>query len=274
MANDVVLNASNTTNLDHMKNKTRFQWFSLILYPDDRYHMILLDTLKEYYTGFYIKHDADILSNTPDGFINEDKENKEHFHVCVMKKDKQTVSAFYKRIPTAEYWRLTDDIITSIPCPEGISETRKILTPALVKGIESMSGYCEYLTHEDFNSRLIGKKLYNRNDIKMFKNTDSRLFDNFKNEELPYNNPIVTELMEIASSCDCLNDFTFAVVNSGDTRLLKYLETHSFFVDKFIIGSRYLRRRVSPELTTAKVKSLRETQELAISINSVTIGLL
>ena len=235
-------NSVDVQSYDHMKSKSRFQWFSLILYPDDRYHMILLDTLKEYYTGFYIHHDADILTNTPDGFVNEEHENKQHFHVCVMKKDKQTCSAFYKRIPTATYWRLDDKTLTSIPCPEGKEENRKILSPMLVKGIESMSGYCEYLTHEDFNSRLIGKKLYSRNDIKMFKNTDNRLFDNYKNEELPFNNPLVQELMEIASSCDCLNDFTFAVVNSGDTRLLKYLESHSFFVDKFIIGSRWYKK--------------------------------
>ena len=242
MASNVVLQNSDVESYDHLKSKSRFQWFSLILYPDDRYHMILLDTLKEYYTGFYIRHEADILTNTPDGFVNEDKENKPHYHVCVMKKDKQTASAFYKRIPTAEYWRLSDNTLTSIPTPEAESETRKILTPMLVKGIESMSGYCEYLSHEDFNSRLIGKKLYSRDDIIMFNKTDKRLYDDFKNQILPYNNPIVEELMEIASACDCLNDFTFAVVNSGDTRLLKYLETHSFFVDKFIIGSRWYKK--------------------------------
>lgn len=239
---DVDVNVTVDNSNEQLNSKRRFQWFSLILYPDDRYHMIFLDTLKEHYTGFYIKHDADVLETTPDGFLNDNKESKQHIHCCVMRPCKQTLSAFYKKIPSAIYYRLSDDIISSIPHPEAKQENRKILTPVLVSGVESMNGYAEYLTHEDFNSRLIGKKLYSRSDIKMFKNTDRRLFDVYREEELPFNNPIAKELMDIAGSCDCLEDFTFAVVNSNDNRLLKYLETHSFFVDKFIIGSRWFKK--------------------------------
>lgn len=243
LANKAVLAASDVDNYDHMNSKQRFQWFSLILYPDDRYHMIFMNTLIDYYTGFYIHHDADKLTKTEDGFVNDESENKPHFHCCVMRPNKQTVKAFYKRIPSATYYRLSADMISSIPHPEAKEEVRKILTPILVEGVETMQGYAEYLTHEDFNSRLIGKKLYSRDDIKMFKNTDKRLYDSFREEELPYNNPLALELLEMAGSCDCLEDFTFAVINSGDNRLLKYLETHSFFVDKFIIGSRWFKKK-------------------------------
>ena len=76
MANKAVLAAADVENYDHMNSKQRFQWFSLILYPDDRYHMIFLNTLIDYYTGFYIHHEADKLTKTEDGLFSDSELTK------------------------------------------------------------------------------------------------------------------------------------------------------------------------------------------------------
>lgn len=227
-------------------------WISFILYPDDRYHLEYLDYLKTHNIGFYILHGAD-----SEGIISFEGVSREHvpsvkphYHVTLYFESARYASGFIKSLPVVKYQVTERDEfgdIKSLSSNLSNFDSRYytiekyyddyVMLPIIkhAEAINDIYAQCHYIIHDNFECHMQGKKLYSVDDVRML-NNDRSIFMKHFIQELPCNDSIVSTLIEISKVCGGDKKvFTKMVLATGDTRLLKYLESHSYFISEFIV---------------------------------------
>lgn len=225
------------------QKEKRSRWIQFVLYPENRYHMQYLDWAKHHEYGFYIVHDGEGERNGECGYISEQKdEKKKHIHCAVYFENARTASAFIKSLGTVEYWVVEEDEIgnpitlSSVPLADG--QERTIVKPFLhhAEAVNDMNAVAHYFIHDNFECAMLGKKKYNKEDVKMLKN-DRSVFDRYFSDEMPTNHATLELLIELwKCSNGSKETFLQNVLTCGDTRALKYLESRAYFISEFICG--------------------------------------
>lgn len=227
----------------------RSRWITFILYPDNRYHMAYLDDLKKHNIGFYIQHEENDEHDTvcyTGVNSSDDDETKRHFHVAIYSENARTASGFIDSMPSVDYLVVDKKINAEGKEIEVLSsnlgdytkylgeiKTQKLVNKA--KAVNDINAMAHYFIHDNFECRMLGKRLYKKEDVKML-NNDRSIYDKYMNEELPCNNELVETLCDLSSvASGNKKKFISLVLQSGDTRLLKYVESHSYFVESFLI---------------------------------------
>lgn len=233
-------------------NEVRSRWIGFFLYPDDRYHMEYLIYIKTHNQGFYILHHEDSEGILPfDGVQKDiDPSVKKHYHVILYFENARTASAFVKSLPVVRYLvteRDEDNKIKSLSSNTSNYDARYytidkyyddyVYKPLIshAEAIKDIYAMCHYLIHDNFECFMLGKRKYNISDVKML-NNDRSLFDKYFHQELPTNNSVVELITQLATaSGGDKKKFMQYVLNCGDPRVLKYIESHSYFVSTFLM---------------------------------------
>ena len=207
-------------------------WFTFILYPDNPYHVKLLDYLKSrsetsdcVYSFMYICHE-------PDG----DEEPKAHYHVLLHSSYPKTAGGVRKSL--GEVWGYKTDVdgkviylpdISRIPQPD--DDKKKVFVVSKVLICEDPEGLCRYMTHDDFNSSLLGKKRYDISDIKKFGNLKllDKLFCSNNPRARLYND------LQAYTSVNRLSDLISVLLADNRSDLVDYISHHAYFVKTFFI---------------------------------------
>lgn len=229
---------------ERKKPETRSRWLQFVLYPENRYHMQYLEWCKYHEYGFYIVHDEEQHHARPEcGFVSEQKEDKKkHIHCAIYFENARTASSFIKSLGTCQYWVVSENedgeptMLSSVPLE--FENERTIIKRFIehAEAINDINAVAHYFLHDNFECHMLGKKQYNRSDVKMFHN-DRSVFDRYFSDEMPTNNGTVETLIEFwRASEGSKENFLSMILSSGDTRLLKYVECRGFFVNEFICG--------------------------------------
>lgn len=221
----------------------RSRWIQYVLYPDNRYHAQYLDWCKTHAIGWYIVHDGE--GSVPEcGFVSSQKEEtKKHIHCCQYFENARTATAFIKSLGTVNYWVVeenedgTPTLLSSIPL--GIDEQERTVTKPFLSRAESVhdiNAVAHYFIHDNFECHMLGKKEYSREDVKMF-NNDRSLYDRYFSDELPTNHATLSLLRELWKLANGNKEkYLDLVLECGDTRALKYMESRAFFINEFVCG--------------------------------------
>lgn len=235
---------NNPPKKERKKTESRSRWLQFVLYPENRYHMQYLDWCKYHEYGFYIVHDEEKFHARPEcGFVSDQKEDKKkHIHCAIYFENARTASAFLKSLGTCEYWVVSENeigeptMLSSVPLE---FENERTITKRFLdhaETINDINAVAHYFIHDNFECHMLGKKVYQKSDVKMF-NNDRSVFDRYFSDEMPTNHGTVELLCDLWRSAE--NDkqkFLSYVLACGDTRALKYVESHGFFVNEFICG--------------------------------------
>ena len=236
--NNINNNKGDKEKKEDKRARKRSRWFSLVLYPDNSYHVDFMTYLqnkkKEYYSefqGFYIYHQP------------EDNEKKAHWHLILYFPNERTVGGVCKLFGKGNYYidsrgkkRAVFDL-TGFPKDIEIQVCDNV-TPDICEAVSDIHSIYQYLLHRTYDSFLKGKRVYDRKDIKYI-NNDFEVVSAVV--ELPKKiAPAGAELIEIMTYIEnerLLNMSSllhFLYINDrGD--LIKYIERHSYLV-KSIVG--------------------------------------
>ena len=228
----------------------RTRWIMFLLYPDNRYHMAYLDYLKLHNVGFYIEHvDNDEHGTiTYEGVHNNETETKRHIHCAVYFENARTVNGFLDSLPTVDYLVTKKELIideegnekervtlssnlSAFTPYKGEIRTQKLLTDA--KAVNDIYAQAHYFIHDTFECFMLGKKAYSPSDVKMLHN-DREIYDKLLEDNVS-DTEIVETLLSFAKSVQGnKNEFLSLVLSSNSPKLLKYVQSHTYFVDKFL----------------------------------------
>ena len=226
------------------KRKTR--WIACIFYPDNPYHVMALDYLKELgLTMCYIHHDAVV------GTGSDEHDCKDHIHVMIYFDTPRTASGFAssfgtcptlfetpqeyevdekgkkkkkKRMPVRV---LTDSEIVNYD-PELVGEYPILSHAETVSHPES---YYRYLVHKDFKSRIAHKKEYSWDDIRYC--GDGETVRKLKKTAFSNKGDTLLEVKVYFEKYGSCRSVMGALLNEGRFDLISYIETHSYFVRTF-----------------------------------------
>lgn len=201
------------------KGKAKGRNIAIVLYPDNRYHMEYLEYLQEYSKGFFIVHKA------------EAEEKKDHIHLVIIFPNARSECGYLKSLPKCTYAINPDGTIKSCYPVEGDkTEDKPLLAHAEI--ISDLNAYSVYLLHEDYKSMKQGKIRYNENDVVNFGTTDN-LFSAFYKEDKLTDMEIIKLL--ISFNATSKKQLLEKVVEHGNHQVFKYLQTHGYFVNEFLM---------------------------------------
>lgn len=205
-------------------------WFTFLLYPDNDVQMRLLDYLIErsacsdcVYSFMFIRHDP------------EEEDLKPHYHVLLHSAYPKTAGGVRKSF--GEVWGYKTEIDGKpvyVPDlqknPKDEEDKKKVFVVPKVLICEDPEGLCRYMTHDDFNSVLLGKKQYPVSDIQKYGNLKvlDKLFTS--------NNPrsrLYSDLLSY-TSVNHLSDVINVLLADNRSDLVDYISTHSYFVKTFL----------------------------------------
>lgn len=235
-----------------MSAPVRYAWYSIVLFTENKYHMMLFREILQFYQMCYIKHEADKLDYRNDiEPIEEIETNKEHIHCVLYIPNRTTEDALLKKLNFQGYFYKRDDGTLTTTC----NYTESILKPILTKGVEvrpihSIGAYMEYLTHEDIASRMFGKKLYKASDVKLSESCPKDFYRKYRAETKikATTTEYFLSLLGMAQNCDSMDDFVFSVMTSGDDNLIDYFVKNNMVVKNYIIHNRFDRNRTADNL--------------------------
>lgn len=221
----------------------RSRWIQFVLYPENRYHAQYLDWCKYHEYGFYIVHDGESEHIDGElGFISTQKdEKKKHIHCAIYFENARTASAFIASLGTVNYWVVEEDengdplTLSSVPVCD--SNERTITRPFLkhAEAVHDINAVAHYFIHDNFECTMLGKKRYEKSDVKMF-NNDRSIYDRYFSDEMPTNHGTLELIIELWRCSENKQDFIQKCLTCGDTRVLKYVESRAYFISEFICG--------------------------------------
>lgn len=185
------------------KKSERGYWFGLILYPDNKDMMDLLDYLV--LTGtkmLWIKHRAHEEPKQLPLFtssISELKDPvKEHIHVMIKYKSQRTASAVVKSFAGVVHH---------------------------VELIHSPPDMARYFLHWDFASLKSGKETYQLTDLRW---TDTAMKNALLELESSDDDSAVYEtVLRVGTNCTCFAELMQMLMIEGDAQALKWVTNHS-----------------------------------------------
>lgn len=201
------------------KGKAKGRNIAIVLYPDNRYHMEYLEYLQQYSKGFFINHTA------------ESDEKKDHIHCVIIFPNARSENGYLKSLPTVKYAVSHEgEILSCFPTDSDITDDRPLLSHAEV--ISDLNAYSVYLLHEDYKSMKLGKKRYCENDVINFGTSDN-LFSAFYKEDKLSDMEIIKLLLSFNATSK--KQLLEKVVELGNHQVFKYLQTHGYFVNEFLM---------------------------------------
>lgn len=249
MVVSIVGKEKKVSGFDELALKSRY--ISIVLYPDNPYHMEYLHFLEDTQTGFYIIHDTgDDLANVPLYGVNIEKKEcyaKKHIHCMLCFKNARSGYGYLKSLPIVRYYQYAEqkqlftvyDVpYTGIPDKANDGSIVEINKPLLdkCKPITDIYAHCLYYLHRDYKSYAEGKKLYNVNDIKML-NSDRSFLDRFYHVDDDMSDGQILDLIEQIWTCSNhdLTIFRQLLSMHSNPLLLKYVQSHAYFIKQFLI---------------------------------------
>ena len=226
------------------KRKTR--WIACIFYPDNPYHVLALDYLKELgLTMCYIHHDAVV------GTGSDEHDCKDHIHAMIYFDTPRTSSGFASSFGTCP-------TLFETPQEYEVDEKGKkkkkkrtpvrVLTdneiinydPALVgeypilahaETVSHPESYYRYLVHKDFKSRIAKKREYSWDDIKYA--GDAETVKKLKKTAFSNKGDTLLEVKAYFEKYHSCRSVLGAMMRDSRFDLVSYIETHSYFVRTF-----------------------------------------
>lgn len=233
-----------------MQTVLKSRYFAFVLYPDNPYHLDYLHFLECTHEGFYILHEknADNHLIPMIGYEYEHHEEKPHFHVVVRFRNPRTLNGFMKSIPNCKYYKalplenideatkerfftVYDVSYTNVPVEEIY---KPVITHAEI--VSDIYGYAQYVIHKDFKSIVQGKKPYSVADVKPLYNSYFSFSDYFEQTDQSDNELLDMVIQVAACASGDMNTFIQLVQMHSNTKLLKYVQSHSYFIDKFVLS--------------------------------------
>ena len=139
----------------------RTNWHFAVMYPDNPMHVKLLEYLKRTVTMAYIKH------------APEEDEKKEHWHVLIYLDAPVTERGFKESFGKADGFVNKETGEKSFVAPvlsdvDNWDVCKDIPILSQSQATSNASSCLHYMTHENFESIIKGKKQYSRDDIQYF----------------------------------------------------------------------------------------------------------
>lgn len=236
--------------MDSQNSRVRSRFFTFLLYPDNPYHMQYLSYLECTNDGFYILHErgADNYNLPLPAYEYDHHSEKSHFHVVVKFKNPRYTSGFMKKIPLVKYYK-------ALPLENLDNETKsrfytvydlsyinipveEVYKPVVeyVEPVTDIYGYAQYMLHQDFDSFVRGKRQYNLSDVKPLNCDLSSVSDYFKQTD-ENDNELLDVVLQICACADGdKNLFVQLIQMHHNPNILKYVQNHAYFVDKYILS--------------------------------------
>lgn len=231
--------------------KYKSRYISIVLYPDNPYHMEYLHYLEDTQKGFYIVHDfGDDLANVPlYGVVLDDNKKecyaKKHIHCMLIFENPRSEDGFLKSLPIVRYYQYErqEQLYTVYDIPYiGISDKAnnaslvEINKPLLSKceAVRDVYAHSIYFLHQDFKSHATGKKRYELSDIKTLHCSRDFIKKYFNVADLT-DQELLDRIIQLWITSE--NIYTFLQVLSvhPNSSLLKYVQNHAYFVKNYIL---------------------------------------
>lgn len=193
-------------------------------------------------TGFYVIHDAgDELVNIPFvGVTTEQKvsKSKKHIHVLLEFKNPRSLSGFLKSFPVMRYYSdvTQKQFFTVYDIPYLNIPVQEVYKP-LIEHAEIVSdvyALAVYFLHQDYKSIACGKKQYSIKDVKNL-NCDVSYLSKYFNEYEITDAEILDIIYQIWYVSDSKQMFLQLISMHNNPKVLKYVQSHAYFIQKFII---------------------------------------
>ena len=231
------------------KRKTR--WIACIFYPDNPYHVMALNYLKELgLTMCYIHHDA------VKGTGSDEHDCKNHIHIMIYFDTPRTASGFASSFGTCPTLFETPQ---EYEVDEKGKKIKKKRTPVRVlmdneiinydselvgeypilshaEAVSHPESYYRYLVHKDFKSRIAHKKEYSWDDINYFGDADT--VKKLKKTAFSNKGDILLEVKQYFMEYGSCKSVMGALLNEGRFDLISYIESHSYKTHKHIDKSK------------------------------------
>ena len=229
------------SNIDK-RGKKRGRWFTMILYPDNSYHMDFLTYVNGARRGIYKDFQAFWIFHT-----KEKDEKKDHFHLQLYFANERTVNGVCKMLGRGNYYspdgKTYKAIFDKTGFPEGIKiEEKANMSPSLCSVVSDIHSYYVYLMHKDYPSYLKGKRVYDESAFK-FTEYDYELKKYLmqKPERVEETGSELAELMMIIKEYGCysMTNLCEKLCCNNLYQLIKYVEKHSYLVNTLINGRGY-----------------------------------
>lgn len=214
-----------------MSKSIKTRWHSIILYPDNAYHvriMEYLDSDKNPYQGVYIKHEPNC------------DENKEHWHVVLYFPNPRSSKGVADSFGHGNFIILADG--RKEPCLDvtGYDSERISVEPlvgdSLCSTISDIHSYAMYLLHKNFECMMKGKKEYDISDIKPFNNDFNIIPKMFELDKVQESGSELYEIIQFIKDFDCRN-MTHLISDlyiNREYHLLKYVESHAYLIKNLL----------------------------------------
>lgn len=235
--NDDVFSESLENSLSGEKKRSR--WFTVILYPDNAYHMDFLtyinnakslQGIKPDFQAFYIFHKA------------EKTEKKDHYHLQIYFDNERTVNGVCKMFGVGNYYRDSNNSFRAVYDTTGFPEEIKIeqrqnVTPSICSAVSDIHSYYMYLKHRTYACYLEGKRQYSDSDFRFI----SRDWDFYKLVSAPSEKvgSVGSEISQILEYCSRFHITSMkyllqTLISNDEYKLIKYVEKNTYLVNNLI----------------------------------------
>lgn len=212
-------------------SNTRYKWFTLILYPENPYHMEYLEWIHDTDLDFaYILHEVE---------LNDDgSEKKPHYHVLIhfdSQRSPQAVASSLGTMPCIQdgdkFVPLYGDNLETmrINAPEKIVDKPLVSFPYTCTFCRDPHDYLHYMIHDTFASR--HKKKYNYSDI-VFHETMEFISSYFGSETSSTSDMISTVALYFKEYKTCTAVMQ-KLLEVGDYKTVEYCRKNPYFLKTF-----------------------------------------
>lgn len=204
----------------------RTNWHFAVMYPDNPMHVKLLDYLERNVTMAYIKH------------APEEDEKKEHWHVLIYLDMPVTERGFKESFGKSSGFVNKETGAKSFvaPVPADVDNWEScgdipILSQS--QATSNASSCLHYMTHENFESIIKGKKQYSRDDIRYFGDVEKLM--KLWNTDFINHADILNDIIIYAEQYKTHKEVVKHLICDGKMNAVDYIAGHAYFVSKFFL---------------------------------------
>lgn len=201
----------------------RSRWITVILYPENSYHMEFLEYLKEHdYNLAYIMHDMDVDENG--------NKKKPHYHVLIHFDSQRSAQSVVSAAGKGWFKSTDDGYVCCCRNDDGAQEKEILSYPHTCDICRDAGDYLHYMIHDTFNSR--DKVKYSYYDIH-FCGVEGDIEKYFKSKARGKADDIETLVCYFDKYGSCQNVLS-AVLQDKRYDLIPFLTKHSYFIKTFM----------------------------------------
>lgn len=214
-----------------LASNTRYKWFTLILYPDNPYHMEYLEWIQDTDLDFaYILHE---------GELNDDgTEKKPHYHVLIHFDSQRSPQAVASSLGTMPCVQDGDNFVPlygseletmRINAPQKIVEKPLVTVPYTCSFCRDPHDYLHYMIHDTFNSRR--KKKYKFSEIVFHEKM--QLISSYWGVESTDSTDTISLLYTYFQEYKTCPAVMSALLQNGEFKLVEYCRKNPYFLKTF-----------------------------------------